>query len=181
MSINGNTMAGVEQVLRLLDNPAAMQKALTELREGYERFREMAALAGPATEIVALREQIGKDKEAFDKATSEFERCKGDRMREALQESDRIVVDAQNKASATRAAADETMSKVLSVKAELDANVKQLKEDRLKLDRERDVLNAYRQTLDNREKALEEAEAEVENERKRLAAVAAKFQADVAA
>lgn len=57
--ITAKRQSDTESLLELLQDPAAVSQRLSEIKAAEDRAREVIDLAGPAQEILNLREQIG--------------------------------------------------------------------------------------------------------------------------
>lgn len=82
-------------LLKVVANPAAYTDKIAELEAATARYEKMVALAGPASEIVALREQAGKDREAAKEA-----------LATAKGKANAMIKDAETKAAGITKAAE---------------------------------------------------------------------------
>jgi predicted nucleic acid-binding Zn-ribbon protein len=175
MSINGSTMSGVAQVLHLLDNPAAYQKALRDLQSEYERFKEIATLAGPATEIPLIRARLVEKLTAAEETLRKAEADAADLRRLASAEASRIQQEAEEQAQEVVEQAEEKMQQARISLSAAQSTAKEVEAERQKVTEESERLVKLNSSLVSMREDLEERSAEVAAERERLAAVAAKF------
>lgn len=135
-------------LLKVVADPAAYTAKVKELEEATARYQEVVALAGPASEIVAIREQIAMDQREAKAA-----------LADAKTKAAGIVKNAETKAEALLSEAD------AKAKAELDEAAKkseeaQAAEERAKValaNAEAANINAAKvaKTLDERTAALD--------------------------
>lgn len=119
-SIDGTA---VNPLIDLLTNADAYAARLKELQDATDRFQEIVALAGPATEIVAMRKQIAAQQQALDDATKAANAEATALVADAKAEAQQLVADAQAEATRVRAAAKKLMDDAIAAQA--DAQAKQ--------------------------------------------------------
>lgn len=181
MNIAGVSTSGVEQLLGILTDPERFAAALAELQAAGNMAEEQIALAGPANEVIKMRDELrawqankGKlDAEAEEGRRAIIDGAKADAKalrEEARKESAELTAQAQKVLDDAVA----RQSSVSAAKAISDATAYQLRE----LERGLDV---QRQQQSIREAALNKQAGDVEAERLRLVGVAKAFHAELEA
>lgn len=176
MSIAGGANSGVEQLLGILSNPEQFRSKLEELRAAAKVAEDQIALAAPASEIVQLREQLRKAKEAQDARDASASAHHAQMMSDAQEEVDALIAEAKKSAESMQREASAAFSKAQAARGEIDRQVGELETRTQALrERERSLLTTE-QAHNIRQTDLEKREAAVEAERKRLAALASNLQ-----
>lgn len=108
-SINGSTPNSnvLVDLLRVVADPTAYAGKLKELEEATARYQELVALAGPASEIVAIREQIAEDREKAKAALAEAKRKAAALIKDAEDKAEALLSDGSAKVKAELAEASE--------------------------------------------------------------------------
>lgn len=128
-SANGNPLM---DLLKIVANPDAYAAKVKDMDEATARYNAAIALAGPASEIIAIRERIAEDNKASKDAlaeakkkaaqiVSDAERKASVVVDDALLKAAKIVEDAQNQqasAVATQNAANNAASAAAAREAE---------------------------------------------------------------
>ena len=159
--IDGRTASSFD-ALELLANPTRLQAKIDALKAAEESAREQIALAGPASEIIQIREGIdavrvaaeAEYKELIDKANAV--------VVEANQEAADIIADAEAEASRATAEADEAVkqaeARVAGIKSHESAVQRQIEVSNQRaadLDQRNEKLQQKAEALDTREQELE--------------------------
>jgi cell division septum initiation protein DivIVA len=179
MSITSGSSSEVDQLLALLNDPERFKKQLGELRATAKMAEEQVALAGPASEIVQLREKL-KEEASGKEARQKAHEADCAKTLKAVEDKAKAVV-AQAKAQADQIVADAS-SKLADARKQLEnASARQA---------EVDTVRAELQSLETKLKGIEAMQVErgtslvtrekaVEIERVRLAGIAKKLQAEL--
>jgi len=159
MSISaGNIMGGSSSslsALELLADPKKLQGRIDALKQAEESAREQINLAGPASEIVAIRAEIDILKEEAQIV-----------LDDAMNEADEIVESANSVAieivRASEESAHETEQEVADNVKQAEARISGIKTHETAVQRQIEVANKRASDLDRMEKSLQQKADELE-------------------
>lgn len=175
MSISAKDISGGSggsmDALELLANPEKLKERIKSFNDAEAAAKEQIALAGQASEIVAIREGID---EVRIKAEAEYKDLvdKANRtVEEANETAQQIIADAESDAATVEADAAEAVRKA-------EARVGGIRTQETAVGRQIEVANQrakdldrVEQTLQQRAEALDQREQELEGEKEKLAKV----------
>lgn len=130
--------------LELLADPVKLKKKLDQFAEAESRAREIVALAGPASEVLELREKLKTQLEAQEQATLEAKEASKLLLHEARNKAQAVVSEAEAQAEELKAEAE-------AMRATAAAELANAQRIRVAAD---DALEAARVKADNLEKGL---------------------------
>lgn len=173
MSGAGSGIAGGQgnssfAALELLANPTQLQAKIDSLKAAEESAREQIALAGPASEILRIREEIDGLKEL---AESNYDGAKADAealVEEARKNATQIVSKAQ--AEAAKAVNDAN-----EVAKQAEAMSSGAKSMSAAASREREMVAVRKNEQDHRDEALQQQADALETRAQELEGEKAKF------
>jgi len=155
----------------LLDDPAKLKGKLEQLKKAEESANAVIALAGPASEIVQLRESIEHARKEADQNLADSHKEAGAIVQTARQEAEKIVRDAQEAAQQSSARAQKTVDAA----AEKMQEVQTAQGSAIRLAAEakqaRQALDSDKQALIACGSELEELKEQLLKEKSQLAAV----------
>ena len=171
--LSGGDMSGSSASIPIdvLADPQALQKRIDQFTEAQSKAQEVVDLAGPASEILQLRERIGKQ---LDEEEA--------RAREIKAQCDEMVADAEVLATVTldkaQTKAAELVDKVKARLAVADVKVAEANELMQKAKQDASVVKADHQwnhtkaaELEQRTAELDKKETQLLNEKSELVAV----------
>lgn len=94
-------------LLKVVADPAAYTAKVKELEEATARYQEVVALAGPASEIVAIREQVAADQKEAKASLAAAKAKAAGLIKDAEAKAEALLKDATAKANAELAEASE--------------------------------------------------------------------------
>jgi len=161
----------VDPTLRLLANPALLQKRIDQLDAAQQKAQAVIDRVGPIEDIEQTRAQVegelSKQKEATRQAHEECERLiaeAGESARsiveKATQEANSLVSQEKDRAAKTEAAHAEALSRLATAKKESEY-----------LDQREKALTADREALTARESDLDDRDSLLLQEKSKLATV----------
>jgi len=175
--IAGNTASGVEVLLRILDNPKEYKTKLEQFSAAAKNADELISLAAPASEIIQIRGQLKKEREALTALWAEAERRRDTMLIEAKKEADKSILAASQKAVEIRAEAEQKMKQAQdkmnlaeSKKSEAEANLKQRELELKNLRRETEAAAEQKELLRRQTLALATEQERLRGARESLAA-----------
>lgn len=149
-------------LLEVLQNSEMLEKRLGQLRDAEAQAKAVIDLAGPASEIVQMREQIGQEHAALDKLRADTQADCDAENQAASEHAMALIAKAETDAADTRADADQVLATAQSKMSE--ANAEAQKTGKLNSD-----LAAAQQACAVREESLNARLLELEEERQLLA------------
>ena len=158
-------------LLAILHNSELLEKRLTQLRDAEAQAQAVIDLAGPAAEIVRMREQIGEEHEAIAELKVAAQEDNEAKIQAATEEAEAIVAKAQTEAEETRAKASEVMATAQSKMSEANAEAQTTSQLNRDLEAATAKADALQETLNARLLELEEERQLLTDERKKLAGV----------
>lgn len=169
-----------QSTLELLADEKKLNKTLASLKQAQEDAQKAIDLAGPATEIVAIRAQVGAELEAAQEATAKAVADGQAIVDDAHGEAKKIVDAAHQKAAevasefADEAAEknkllDERKSTIAAVERKLEQRAAQLQGERDQITRAQDQLDERGAALDARAAELDELNSSLLQEKTKLA------------
>lgn len=172
MSMSSGNMAGAsETLLEILSNPASMKRELKKLEEARVSAQKAIDLAGPADEVVNLRDRLGKELEAEEEKVRQIRREINEVVESSANTSAKIIKDAEVSAEDIIKSAEETRS--IAVKMEVSAREK-LSEAQAEADDVEEGKKAIlkrEDSLNQREEELTELKTKLLQEKSKLATV----------
>lgn len=170
---NGSNQLG--DLLAFISDPVAYQAKLDALNQATKDAQDYIALVGPASEILAIRADIGPKQEQATQALADAKAAAADMVAKATEEAAATVMDAKDQAKKLVAAAkvkttaaDALMDKALAAQKSVDDAL--VYADKVQADYE-----AKSASLNARMSAAITAQAEAEAYRDSLAAKAQAF------
>lgn len=155
-----------QSTLELLADPRKLDKTLASLKDAQERAQTAIDLAGPATEIVAIRAEIEASKVEAEEAKGQA-LLEAEAITEEAKTQAQLIVDkgTQEAGRITQVAADEAeeIKKLISIRESAIAAVERKLEQRgAEVQRADDGLVERVKALDDREAALDTRDVEIE-------------------
>lgn len=157
-----NTNNALLDLLKVVADPAAYAAKAKELEDATANYQKLVALAGPASEIVAMRERIAADqKEAKADLAAAKAKAAG-LIRDAEAKAEALLKDASVKAGAELAEASEKAKEVAATAKQVETTLADA--EKAKADAARAVTDADERaaTLDAEIAAAKQARMEAE-------------------
>ena len=183
MSIGAATIGpqGLGQsTLELLSDEKKLNKTLASLKKAQEDAQAAIDLAGPATEIVAIRAQVGDElrkqqelteqaQQVLDQKTAEAE-AKGDEIvAAAVERGNGIVAEAERNKEAALKEVAEANNGLRAQERELTATRESIREADNALTERENALNVRESELDSRSAELDQLNSSLLKEKTKLA------------
>ena len=166
---SGGVNSSASSLLKVLSDPSALKRSLDEFNDAKQAAADMVALAGPAGEILQLREQLGK---TLDEEQTEAVRLKAEceaLVFESQIEGKRLISNAESTAEEILTSAKNTHDQAEEVLAKANRVSSEVKAKVLEADRRATVLSAKEDSLNQRAAELDRREQELEGEKGKLA------------
>lgn len=155
-----------QSTLELLADERKLNKTLASLRTAQENAQKAIDLAGPATEIVAIRAQVGAELQKSQEVTAQAEKAGAEKIAAAEAEANEITSDAQQKAasiiSAAEAGKDDAAKEVADAYRGIDSEKNKLQTQRDQITKAQDQLDEKAADLDNVEADLNARSVEID-------------------
>lgn len=158
-------------LLEILQNSELLEKRLTQLRDAEAQANEVIKLAGPAAEIVAVREQLREDEAQRERLLAEAQDQATDTVEKANGQAEAILYKAQQEADEIVANAAEIRTEAQSKMAEAQAEAQKTGKLNSDLQAAEQACQIREETLNARLLELEEERQLLTDERKKLAGV----------
>lgn len=158
MPIGGNFAGGDQalQTLELLANPKRLAEKLNELRSAQEGAQAVIDLAGPASEILKLRQEAAQDRaeaaKALEAANLEKDSARASAaatLDQARSEAEKLILMAQSEAQTVQKAAEEQLKAANDLKAAAEDELKAAQEKQQVLTAELGRLKAIDASLNS--------------------------------
>lgn len=177
--IVGGMASGIELLVKVLDNPEQYRTKLEEIRNAAAEADALIALAGPASEIPQLREQLAKELEEAKVSKAAADAAAIKVIGEASAQAKRLLDAAEAKAVETTATAEAKLAQANAAQSSAAASMGEAKAAMAKVASEKANLDTWRSTVVQLSESVDRREAEVEAEKERLAMAAQRFQASL--
>lgn len=172
--VSGVDDTGLE-VVRLLADPVALKAKLDQLKSAKDSAQAVVDLAGPASEILSIREKIDTDRQQAEDLLVAAQQQADKLVNDSREEAKRIVADAKEEALNRIADADSALAhsnvlkeeaqtlnaQIMGQQAELQARLDEVGEEKKALEAAQAVVDQKQKELDQRIGQLEEVRARV--------------------
>lgn len=169
--ITASRHGDASSLLELLQNSALLEQRLEQLKKAEAQANEVIKLAGPASEIVAIREQLAVAQKAMDEAKAKLAQDVENQLAAAHKEGQAIIDAAEKEAEAVAERAASLRAEAESLKAIAKADAAASHQHNEDLQRARVDCEAREKELHARILELEEERSLLADQRKKLAEV----------
>jgi F0F1-type ATP synthase membrane subunit b/b' len=158
-------------LLEVLRNSELFEQRLTQLRDTEKQAQEVIALAGPASEITQIREQLREDEAKREELMSNAKAQAESILSKATEDAKSIVDGAEADAESIRDSVQKTLDAANSKLSEAQAEAQKTGKLNSDFEMAKQACHAREEALNARLLELEEERQLLADERKKLAGV----------
>jgi len=157
--------------LELLADPTKLQQKIDSLKQAEENAREQIALAGPASEILQIRSEIGALKEEAEQTLGSARDDANEILDKANSDASFLRERADEEARAAREQADDTIAGAKKLADEATAAMAAVESTKRDVAAEIERINGIGQTLQQKADALDVRAEELKGKEEQLVKV----------